>query len=165
MKHRLVILGGGESGVGAALLAKQKGYEVFVSDESSLKEIYRNELQDAGIEFEEDRHTDQKILNADEVMKSPGIPEKSGMIRKIRANKIEIISEIELAYRFKDNSKIIGITGSNGKNDNNCIDTSYLQNSRIGLCIGWQYRVFICKTSSDRSQITVYSGDQQFPVG
>ena len=115
MKHRLVILGGGESGVGAALLAKQKGYEVFVSDESSLKEIYRNELQDAGIEFEEDRHTDQKILNADEVMKSPGIPEKSGMIRKIRANKIEIISEIELAYRFKDNSKIIGITGSNGK--------------------------------------------------
>ena len=115
MKHRLVILGGGESGVGAALLAKQKGYEVFLSDESSLKEVYRNELQNAGIEFEEDRHTDEKILNADEVMKSPGIPEKNGMIKKLRSNKVEIISEIELAYRFKDNSKIIGITGSNGK--------------------------------------------------
>jgi UDP-N-acetylmuramoylalanine--D-glutamate ligase len=115
MKHRLVILGGGESGVGAALLAKQKGYEVFLSDESSLKEIYRNELQKAGIVFEEGRHTDQKILNADEVMKSPGIPESNGMVKKIRANKIGIISEIELAYRFKGNSKIIGITGSNGK--------------------------------------------------
>ena len=115
MKHRLVILGGGESGVGAALLAKQKGYEVFVSDESSLKEIYRNELQKAGVDFEEGRHTDEKILNADEIMKSPGIPEQNGMVKKIRANKIEIISEIELAYRFKGNSKIIGVTGSNGK--------------------------------------------------
>ena len=115
MKHRLVILGGGESGVGAALLAKQKGYEVFLSDGSSLKEIYRNELQTAGIEFEEGRHTDEKILNADEVMKSPGISETNGMVKKIRSNKIEIISEIELAYRFKGDSKIIGITGSNGK--------------------------------------------------
>ena len=115
MKKKLVILGGGESGVGAALLAKQKGYDVFLTDESSLKEIYRNELLNAGIEFEEGRHTDEKILNADEVVKSPGIPEKNEMVKKIRAKKIEIISEIELAYRFKGNSKIIGITGSNGK--------------------------------------------------
>ena len=115
MRKKLVILGGGESGVGAALLAKQKGYDVFLTDGSSLKEIYRNELLNAGIEFEEDRHTDEKILNADEVMKSPGIPEKNEMVKKIRAKGIEIISEIELAYRFKENSKIIGITGSNGK--------------------------------------------------
>ena len=115
MKHKLVILGGGESGVGAALLAKQKGYDVFLSDESSLKEIYRNELLDAGIEFEEGKHTDEKILDADEVVKSPGIPEKIEMVKKIRAKGIEIISEIELAFRFKSNSKIIGITGSNGK--------------------------------------------------
>src|SRR5678816_601466 len=115
MKQKLVILGGGESGVGAALLAKQKGYDVFLSDGSSLKEIYRNELLNAGIEFEEGRHTDEKILNADEVVKSPGIPEKNEMVKKIRAKEIEIISEIELAYRFKGNSKIIGITGSNGK--------------------------------------------------
>ena len=115
MKQKLVILGGGESGVGAALLAKQKGYDVFLTDGSSLKEIYRNELLNAGIEFEEGKHTDEKILNADEVMKSPGIPEKNEMVKKIRAKGIEIISEIELAYRYKGNSKIIGITGSNGK--------------------------------------------------
>ena len=115
MSKKLVILGGGESGVGAALLAKQKGYDVFLSDGSSLNEIYRNELLAAGIEFEEDKHTEEKILNADEVVKSPGIPEKNEMVKKIRAKGIEIISEIELAYRFKGNSKIIGITGSNGK--------------------------------------------------
>jgi UDP-N-acetylmuramoylalanine--D-glutamate ligase len=111
----MVILGGGESGVGAALLAKQKGYDVFVSDSGSLKENYRNELQQAGIDFEEGSHNEEKILVADEVMKSPGIPEKNEMVKKIRAKGIEIISEIELAYRFKGNSKIIAITGSNGK--------------------------------------------------
>ena len=79
----------GESGVGAALLAKQQGYDVFVSDESSLKENYRNELQDAGIEFEEGSHTEEKILNADEVMKSPGIPEKNELVKKIRAKGID----------------------------------------------------------------------------
>jgi len=115
MKQKLVILGGGESGVGAALLAKQKGYDVFLTDESSLKEIYRNELLNAGIEFEEGKHTEERILDADEVVKSPGIPEKNEMVKRIRAKGMEIISEIELAYRFKGNSKIIGITGSNGK--------------------------------------------------
>lgn len=115
MKKRMIILGGGESGVGAALLAKQKGYNVFLSDTGSLKEVYRNELLLAGIDFEEAGHTEEKILNADEVVKSPGIPEKSEMVKKIRARGIEVISEIELAYRFKSNSKIIGITGSNGK--------------------------------------------------
>jgi UDP-N-acetylmuramoylalanine--D-glutamate ligase len=115
MKHRIVILGGGESGAGAALLAKQQGYDVFLSDGSSLKEIYRNELQKTGIEFEEDGHTDEKILNADEVVKSPGIPEKNEMVKKIRAKGINVISEIELAFRFKSSSKIIAVTGSNGK--------------------------------------------------
>jgi UDP-N-acetylmuramoylalanine--D-glutamate ligase len=115
MKKRIVILGGGESGVGAALLAKQQEYDVFLSDASSLKEVYRNELENAGIEFEEGSHTAEKILNADEVVKSPGIPEKNEMVKMIRAKGIEIISEIELAYRFKGNSKIIAITGSNGK--------------------------------------------------
>jgi UDP-N-acetylmuramoylalanine--D-glutamate ligase len=111
----MVILGGGESGVGTALLAKQNGYDVFLSDASSLKEIYRNELQTSGIEFEEGRHTEERILDADEVMKSPGIPEKNEMVKKIRAKGIPIISEIELAFRFKGESKIIAITGSNGK--------------------------------------------------
>jgi len=111
----MVILGGGESGVGAALLAKQKGYDVFLSDGSSLKDIYRNELQQAGIDFEEGKHSEEKILSADEVVKSPGIPEKNDLVKKIRTKEISIISEIELAYRFKGESKIVAITGSNGK--------------------------------------------------
>jgi len=111
----MVILGGGESGVGAALLSGQQGYDVFLSDESSLKEVYRNELQTAGIEFEEGQYTEEKILNADEVVKSPGIGEKNKLVKKIREKGIEIISEIELAYRFKGNSRIIAVTGSNGK--------------------------------------------------
>lgn len=115
MSKRFVILGGGESGVGAALLAKQQGYDVFLSDGSSLRDDYRNELQQAGIAFEEGMHTESKILNADEVMKSPGIPEKAAIVKRIRANGIDVISEIELAYRFKGNSKIVAITGSNGK--------------------------------------------------
>jgi UDP-N-acetylmuramoylalanine--D-glutamate ligase len=115
MGKRMVILGGGESGVGAALLAKQKGYDVFLSDGSSLKNEYRNELTEAGIAFEEGQHTEALILNADEVMKSPGIPEKAAIVKLIRAKGIPVISEVELAYRYKGNSKIIAITGSNGK--------------------------------------------------
>lgn len=111
----MVILGGGESGVGAALLAQQQGYDTFLSDGSSLKENYRNELQQAGIGFEEGQHDEERILAADEVVKSPGIPEKNELVKKIRAKGIPVISEIELAYRFKGDSKIIAITGSNGK--------------------------------------------------
>jgi UDP-N-acetylmuramoylalanine--D-glutamate ligase len=115
MGKRLVILGGGESGVGAAMLAKQKGYDVFVSDGGNMKEEYKVELGINHIEFEEAMHTEERILNADEVMKSPGIPEKNELVKKIRGKGISIISEIELAYRYKGNSKIIAITGSNGK--------------------------------------------------
>ena len=115
MKHKLVILGGGESGVGAALLGKQKGYDVFLSDGGLLKESYKQELVVNEIDFEEGQHTAAKILMADEVVKSPGIPEKNEMVKVIRANGIRVISEIELAYRFKGDAKIIAITGSNGK--------------------------------------------------
>lgn len=111
----MVILGAGESGIGAAILAGQQGYEVFVSDGGTIKEYYRNDLQQHGIAFEEGRHTAEKILAADEVMKSPGIPEKNEMVKQVRAKGIPVISEIELAYRFKGNSKIVAITGSNGK--------------------------------------------------
>jgi UDP-N-acetylmuramoylalanine--D-glutamate ligase len=113
--NRLVILGGGESGIGAAILGQAKGYEVFLSDGSSLKDNYRKELQDRGIAFEEGMHTEEKIMLADEVMKSPGIPEKAELVKKIRAAGIPVISEIELAYRHKGESRIIAITGSNGK--------------------------------------------------
>ncbi len=115
MSKRLVILGAGESGVGAAILGKKQGYDVFVSDGALIKDNYKQELTEQKIPFEESVHTEEKILNADEVMKSPGIPEKSELVKKIRSAGIEIISEIELAYRYKGNSRIVGITGSNGK--------------------------------------------------
>ena len=115
MKKRLVILGGGESGVGAALLAKQKGYDVFLFDEGSLKAGYRNELESADIPFAEKDVNEALVLNADEIIKSPGIPEKNDWMKKIREKGIPVIGEIELAYRYKGDSKIIAITGSNGK--------------------------------------------------
>lgn len=115
MKKKIVILGAGESGVGTALLARQKGYDVFVSDGGEIKENYKSELQLGNIEFEEKKHSVEKILRADEVMKSPGIPEKNDLVKQIRSKDIPIISEIEFAYRYKGNSRIIAITGSNGK--------------------------------------------------
>lgn len=111
----MVILGGGESGVGAAILARQRGYDVFLSDGSALKEEYKNVLEETGIAFEAGSHSEELILNADEVVKSPGIPEKNELVRKIRAAGIPVISEVELAYRYKGESKIVAITGSNGK--------------------------------------------------
>ncbi|MBC7904473.1 MAG: UDP-N-acetylmuramoyl-L-alanine--D-glutamate ligase [Gemmatimonadaceae bacterium] len=115
MQKRMVILGGGESGVGAAILAMQKGYDVFLSDAGSLKPVHKEELKSYSVSFEENGHTEEKVLNANEIVKSPGIPEKNELIKKIRAKGIEIISEIELAFRYKGDSKVIGITGSNGK--------------------------------------------------
>jgi UDP-N-acetylmuramoylalanine--D-glutamate ligase len=111
----MVILGAAESGVGAALLAQQQGYDVFVSDGSSIRENFKAELELQNILFEEGGHTEALILNAHEVMKSPGIPDNSVIMKKIRAAGIPVISEIELAYRYKGNSRIIAITGSNGK--------------------------------------------------
>lgn len=115
MSKRLVILGAGESGIGAALLARQKGYDVFVSDGSVIKDRYKKELEDLSIAYEEQKHTEERVLKADEVMKSPGIPEKAEIVKKIRHKGIPVISEVELAYRYKGDSKIVAITGSNGK--------------------------------------------------
>jgi UDP-N-acetylmuramoylalanine--D-glutamate ligase len=115
LSKKIIILGAGESGVGAALLAKQKGYNVFVSDASAIKPIYQSELEANHIPFESGTHDVERILEADEVMKSPGIPEKSELVKQIRAKGIPVISEIEFGYRYKGSSKIIAITGSNGK--------------------------------------------------
>lgn len=113
--NRLVILGAGESGVGAALLAKKEGWDVFVSDAGLIKPAFKNELTLANVDFEEGKHSKEKILNASLIVKSPGIPEKNEMVKEIRQKGVELISEIEFAYRYKGNSKIVGITGSNGK--------------------------------------------------
>lgn len=112
---RLVILGAAESGVGAALLGKAKGWEVFVSDGGSIKPSYKSILEEAGISFEEARHSVERILNADCIVKSPGIPETAEIMKKIRAKGIRVESEIEFGFRYKGDSKIIAITGSNGK--------------------------------------------------
>lgn len=115
MNSNIIILGGGESGVGAAVLAKHKGHPVFLSDGGKLKDIYKAELTANGIEFEEGGHSVERILAADEVVKSPGIPEKNEMVKAIRAKGIPVMSEIEFAYRYKGDSTIVAITGSNGK--------------------------------------------------
>lgn len=111
---RIVILGAGESGAGAAILAKKEGFDVFVSDMSAISPKYKKVLDDHGIAWEEGQHTEEKILNADEIIKSPGIPKEAPMIKKIIEKGIHIISEIEFAGRYT-NSKMICITGSNGK--------------------------------------------------
>ena len=111
---KIVVLGAAESGAGAAVLAKKEGYDVFVSDMGTIKDRYKNMLDGHGIEWEEGHHTEEKILDADEVIKSPGIPDEAPMIQKIIAKGIHIISEIEFAGRYT-NSKMICITGSNGK--------------------------------------------------
>jgi UDP-N-acetylmuramoylalanine--D-glutamate ligase len=115
MLKRMIILGAGESGMGAAVLAAQKGYEVFVSDAGEIADESRQELREKGIAFEEGKHSEDKILNGTEVMKSPGIPEKNAIVQQIRAKGIPVVSEIELAYRYKGEGRIVGITGSNGK--------------------------------------------------
>lgn len=111
---RIVVLGAGESGAGAAVLAKVKGFDTFVSDMSNISEKYKNLLKKYDISWEEGKHTEELILNADEIIKSPGIPNEAPIIQKLKAQGTSIISEIEFAGRYT-NAKMICITGSNGK--------------------------------------------------
>lgn len=114
MSKRIVVLGAGESGAGAAVLAKKEGFDVFVSDLSAIKPKYKEMLDSHAIRWEEGQHTESDILNADEVIKSPGIPDKAPIIQKLKVQGTPIISEIEFAGRYTD-AKMICITGSNGK--------------------------------------------------
>jgi UDP-N-acetylmuramoylalanine--D-glutamate ligase len=111
----MVILGGGESGVGSAILGKVKGYDVFLSDAGKIAERYKAELESHGIDYEEGGHSRERVMDAQEVMKSPGIPHKAAMVQEIQQAGIPLVSELELAYRFREKSRIIGITGTNGK--------------------------------------------------
>lgn len=115
MKQTVVILGAGESGVGAAVLAKMQGYNVFVSDAGKINDAYKEELTSHQISFEEETHSMSILLQALLVVKSPGIPEKAAVMKAIREAGIEVVSEIEFAFRFKGDSKVVAITGSNGK--------------------------------------------------
>ena len=158
--QRLVILGGGESGVGTAILGKQKGYDVFVSDFGKIKTQYKDVLTINAIAWEEEMHTEALILNADVVMKSPGIPDKVAIVKKLKEKNIPVISEIEFAFPFTD-ATIIGITGSNGKTTTTMLTYHLLQSAglnvglggNIGKSFAWQvadedFEVYVLEISS-----------------
>lgn len=132
---RLVILGGGESGVGTAVLAQKKGYEVFLSDKGKLKDKYKDVLSKYGIQWEEEQHTEALILNATEVVKSPGIPDKVELIKKLKEKGIPVISEIEFAGRYTK-AKMICITGSNGKTTTTLLTYHLLQKAGLNVGLG-----------------------------
>ena len=132
---RLVVLGGGESGVGTAILGKKKGYDVFVSDFGKIKESYKEVLIINKIPWEEEQHTEDLILNADVVMKSPGIPEKSPIVKKLIAAGIKVISQIEFAFPFTE-AMTVGITGSNGKTTTTMLTYHLLKSAGLNVGLG-----------------------------
>lgn len=132
---RLVILGGGESGVGTAVLGKKKGFDVFLSDKGKLKDSYKNVLSQHGINWEEEQHTEALIMNADEVVKSPGIPDKVELIKKLKEKHIPVISEIEFAGRYTSAKKIC-ITGSNGKTTTTLLTYHILKKAGLNVGLG-----------------------------
>ncbi|MDG2483366.1 MAG: UDP-N-acetylmuramoyl-L-alanine--D-glutamate ligase [Flavobacteriaceae bacterium] len=132
---RLVVLGGGESGVGTALLGKEKGFDVFVSDFGALKKVYKDVLKHNEIEWEEGKHTAYKILNADVVMKSPGISEQVPIVKALLETGIPVISEIEFAAQFTS-ADIIGITGSNGKTTTTMMANHILNQAKFDVVMG-----------------------------
>ncbi|MES2874365.1 MAG: UDP-N-acetylmuramoyl-L-alanine--D-glutamate ligase [Bacteroidota bacterium] len=134
-KKYIVVLGAGESGVGAALLAQKQGYTVFVSDMGMISGKYRQELQDANISFEQSGHTEEKILSATEVVKSPGIPDNTPIIKKLIEKEIPILSEIEFAGRFTD-ARMICITGSNGKSTTTLLTYHILKDAGLKVGLG-----------------------------
>ncbi|MDP2386145.1 MAG: UDP-N-acetylmuramoyl-L-alanine--D-glutamate ligase [Bacteroidota bacterium] len=152
MNKRIVILGSGESGVGAAVLAQAKGFDVFVSDKGAIKEKYKKQLNEYNIPFEELQHTEEKILNADEIIKSPGIPDKVELIKKLRAKNIPVISEIEFAGRYTSAKKIC-ITGSNGKTTTTLLTHHILSkagyNVGLGGNVGKSFAMQVAKENYD----------------
>ena len=135
MKQRLVILGGGESGVGTAILGLKKGFEVFVSDFGKIKEKYKQVLINNGIEWEEEGHSEAKIFSADIVMKSPGIPDKAPIVKKLREKGVKVISEIEFASKYTK-ATIVGITGSNGKTTTASLTYELLKDGGLNVALG-----------------------------
>jgi len=132
---KVVILGGGESGVGAALLAKKKGFEVWVSDKGKIKDQFKTELEKSNIPYEELQHTEEKIFDATEVIKSPGIPDKVPLIKALKKQGIPVISEIEFAAKYT-NATIIGITGSNGKTTTTKLTYHLLKTAGYDVAVG-----------------------------
>ncbi|GAB1453798.1 hypothetical protein MASR2M47_38540 [Draconibacterium sp.] len=160
MKNRIAILGGGESGVGAAILAQKQGFSVFLSDMGKIKEKYKNVLSNSKIDFEEEKHSTEEILNAELVVKSPGIPDKAPLIVQLKEKGIPVISEIEFAGRYTS-AKTICITGSNGKTTTTLLLYHILINAglnvglagNVGKSFAWQvaeenFDVYVIEISS-----------------
>ena len=135
MNYELIILGGGESGVGSAILAQKKGFNVFLSDSGTLKEAHRQTLIDYNIDFEEGGHSEEKILSAREIIKSPGIPDTAPLMQKIIAKGIHVVSEIEFAGRYT-HAKMICITGSNGKTTTTSLIYHILKSAGLNVGLG-----------------------------
>jgi UDP-N-acetylmuramoylalanine--D-glutamate ligase len=133
--QKIVVLGGGESGIGAALLAKAKGFDVFLSDKNPISPKYEQILTDENINYEEGEHTEDLILSANEVIKSPGIPSNADIIQKIKNAKIPIVSEIEFASRYTK-AKIVAITGSNGKTTTTLLTYHLLKSAGLNVGLG-----------------------------
>jgi UDP-N-acetylmuramoylalanine--D-glutamate ligase len=151
---KLTILGGGESGVGTALLAKQKGYAAFLSDAGALKPEYKKELEDAQVPFEEGVHTFERLLEASEIVKSPGIPDTAKIIVAAREKGISVISEIEFAARFT-NAKMVAITGSNGKTTTTMLTHHILKNAGINAALSGNVGISMARTVAN-SDADVY---------
>jgi len=151
-QNQVAILGAGESGVGAAILAKQKGWEVFVSDFGEIKENYKRELEENKIEFEENGHTSVKILNVGQVIKSPGVPDKAPIVKALLKAEIPVVSEIEFAAQYTD-ATLIGITGSNGKTTTTNLIYHILKMARynVGLAgnVGYIFARMVAKEEYD----------------
>lgn len=147
---KIVVLGGGESGFGAAYLAKKKGFEVFLSDKGQIRDNYKNLLIENNIDFEEGSHDEERILAADWVVKSPGIPKKAEMIQKIQEKNIRISSEIEFASEFT-NAKIIAITGSNGKTTTTSLIYHILKNDGLNVGLGGNIGKSFAKQVADEN--------------
>ncbi len=141
---RVVILGSGESGTGAAMLAKLKGFDVFVSDAGAISDVYKNELLQLEVAFEENQHTFELILSADEVIKSPGIPEKAEIVKALRAKQIPIINEIEFAARYTSAYKIC-ITGTNGKTTTTSLTYHLLNKAGLNVALAGNIGISMCR--------------------
>lgn len=134
MSERVVILGAGESGTGAAILAKAKGYDVFVSDQNAIKDQYKSELNAHAVAFEEGGHSEEKIVNADLIIKSPGIPDKAEIIKKVKYKGILVIDELEFGFRFLT-GKVIAITGTNGKTTTTLLTYHLLKSAGFSVAL------------------------------
>ena len=130
---RIVVLGGGESGCGSAVLAKVKGFDVFLSDRGAIAPKYRGQLEEWRVSYEEGRHTEELIFDADEVVKSPGIPESAPIVKALRERGIPVVSEIEFAGRYTDGSRTICITGSNGKTTTTTLTYEMLRQADLSV--------------------------------